>query len=182
MLDLDAMTLLKECGGESQLFAMPQCVSSAKRTPCAHDPNKYSGKSGCVSWDWAKFESGMLSDWSMASSYSGRETTSVDVASAECTVMQQLLVLYYNFHSRGQFERHVVSSFSPGTPIFPHPGGPSLVGTHEEVLAAMRSTQRRSAADLTLDFCNYRSWDQLVDVPFSPTLHSTGTPAHAGSP
>ena len=181
LLDLDAPTLIKECGGASQLFAMPHCVSSAERASCAHDPNLYSGKSGCVSWDWAKLESGMLREWGRASSLYGRETTSVDVATAECSVLQKLLSLYHNFDDEHHFERHVVSSLLPGAPIFPHPGGPRLVGSHEEVLAAIRSPQRRSAAGLSLGMCHYGAWDQLVDAPFVPLLQSTGTPAHAGS-
>jgi hypothetical protein len=146
------------------------------RNECFLNPELYLSVGGCLKWDWNRFESQFLEDWSENSHAFGRVTVNSLVSSAECFLYQQFIVQHRNIHHDSGIVRYV-SQFFHNSVFYPHPNDDATTISHLEVTKAnLEIRYRKNVVSLSLCFAG--GWDKFMSHSIVPITHTTNTKEH----
>eukprot|EP00041_Stephanoeca_diplocostata_P017560 m.356136 g.356136 ORF g.356136 m.356136 type:complete len:1633 (+) comp20746_c0_seq2:97-4995(+) len=166
ILNIDAEVLLRRCGGRGVAVGMPSCLrrESASADDRCEAPLAYLTKDGCQMWDWEKVEQQMMDQIGPDARLYGRIATSQTIASVECSVFSPLYAMFHNVRFPQQSHSMLYWRDGSSNETYIHPAPrPSAVFHHADVVAAMRTQQRRDHMSIaSSDGCHYGGWSQIA--------------------
>ena len=157
----------------------PSCLrrESASTNDRCIDMAMYLTVDGCQTWDWEKVEQQMISQIGPEARLYGRVTTSQAIASVECSVFSLFHAVFHNLPFAQQSHALLYRRDESSNETYIHPAPrPSAVFQHADVVAAMRSQQRRDHMSIaSADACHFNAgWSQVA-----PKITSTTQDTHS---